>query len=216
MKSTSCELDTIPTNILKILLPGVAELITKIINTSLGKGIFCRQWKTAIVHPLHKKLDLHLILANFRPVSNLTFISKVVECAMLLQISKHCKEFNLQPDYQSAYQENYSCKTAVLRISIDVVCTMERKSIMSLVAIDLSATFHTVNHNILFQMLTNKFGIEDTALKWFDSYLCPQSFKVTVGNKHSQEKRLNCKHPTRIMYQCGNLQPLLHTLPRCG
>ena len=79
LKSKCCKLDAIPTVILKKMLPKVITLITKIVNISLGDGLFCREWKTAVVRPLLKKLGLELIFPNFRPVSNLTFISKVIE-----------------------------------------------------------------------------------------------------------------------------------------
>ena len=79
LKSKSCKLDAIPTVILKKMLPKVITLITKIVNISLGDGLFCREWKMAVVRPLLKKLGLELIFPNFRLVSNLTFISKVIE-----------------------------------------------------------------------------------------------------------------------------------------
>ena len=93
----SCELDTMPTDILKKMMPVVLPLITKIVNHSLTQGDFCRSWKTAVVQPLLKKLGLQLIHSNYRPVSNLTFISKVIERCMLLQLSQHCTSHNLQP-----------------------------------------------------------------------------------------------------------------------
>ena len=79
LKSKSCELDPIPTTILKVMLPKILPLITKIVNKSLGEGAFCREWKTAVVRPLLKKVGLELTFSNYRPVSNLTFISKVIE-----------------------------------------------------------------------------------------------------------------------------------------
>ena len=88
MKTKSCELDDIPTDILKQMLPWVIELITKIVNRSLEEGVFCRNWKLAVVRSLLKKLGLELIKANYRPVSNLPFISKVVErCIVKISIS---------------------------------------------------------------------------------------------------------------------------------
>ena len=72
LKPKSCELDAIPTSILKLMQPKVAPLISKIVNQSLGDGCFCREWKTAVVRPLLKKLGSALIFANYRPVSNLT------------------------------------------------------------------------------------------------------------------------------------------------
>ena len=110
-----------PTHIFKQILPNIIDLITKIINLSLGNGEFYRDWKIALVRSLLKKQGLDLIDANFCPVSNLTFLSKVVESAMLLQVSRHCEQYQLQPDYQSAYRDNYSCETMVLKISNDIL-----------------------------------------------------------------------------------------------
>ena len=87
---------------------------------------------------------------------------------MLLQISEHCNKYKLQLDYQSAYREHYSCEMAILHVSDNILWAMEKQSIISLVAMDLSATFDTVNHDILLTILRTKFGIEDKALKWFD------------------------------------------------
>ena len=61
---------------------------------------------------------------------------------------------------------------------------------MSLIVMDLSAAFDTVDHSILTSVLSNKFGIKDTALKWFNSYLQPRSFEVPVNGKYSEEKQL--------------------------
>ena len=114
MKSKSSEINPIPTHIFKQLLPSVIPIITKIVNLSLSKGEFCHIWKVAVVRPLLKKEGLDLIKLNYRPVSNLTFMSKVIEKCMLHQLKNHCETYNLLWDYQSAYLENYSCKTWLL------------------------------------------------------------------------------------------------------
>ena len=211
LKSKSCELDTMPTYIFKQIAPSTAGLITKNVNLSLGNGEFCRSWKVAVVRPLLKKLALELINSNFCPVSNLPFLSKVIERCMLLQISHHCNEYHLQPDYQSAYRENYSCETAILGISNDILWAMENQSITSLTAIDLSAAFDTVDHAILLAILSNKFGITGMALKWFDSYLCPRSFKVAVEGVYSKDKDLTITVPQGSYAGHSNLQSVLFT-----
>ena len=71
MRTRSCELDDIPTDILKLMLPWVIKLITKIVNMFLEEGVFCTNWKMAVVRPLLKKLGLELIKPNYRPWSNL-------------------------------------------------------------------------------------------------------------------------------------------------
>ena len=103
MASKSCELDPIPTTLLIEILPSIIKSFTQIVNTSLTEGIFAKSWKTVIICPLLKKAGLALLLSNFRPVSNLSFLSRVTECAMLQQFNNHCDVHNLIPDYQSAY-----------------------------------------------------------------------------------------------------------------
>ena len=72
---------------------------------------------------------------------------------------------------------------------------MENQCITSLMAINLSAAFDTVDHNILLAILNNKFGIADKALKWFDSYLQPRSYKVVTEGTYSCEKNLTVSVP---------------------
>lgn len=67
--------------------------------------------------------------------------------------------YDLQPDYQSAYREHYSCKTALLQLSDNILWGMERQLITSLVALDLSAAFDTVDHDILLAILKCKYGV---------------------------------------------------------
>ena len=132
MAGKSCELDAIPTTTLNQVLDTVIVPITRIVNVSLENGIFASKWKTAIVHPILKKAVLDLILSNFRPVSNLLFISKVVEKVVLAQFNKHTHRLIL--DYQSVYRANYSCETALAKIVNDILWAMEHQKVTSLVA----------------------------------------------------------------------------------
>ena len=140
-------------------------------------------------------LGLQLILANFRLVSNLTFLSKVIEHCMLLQLCQHCDNYSLQPDYQSAYREHYSCETAILKVSNDILWAMEHQAVTSLVTLDLSAAFDTVDHDILLSILRNKYRIHGKALKWSNEYLRPCSFKVAVKGIYSKERNLEVSVP---------------------
>ena len=97
----------------------------KIINLSLIEGLFVEEWKIAIIHPLFKKLGLDLVSNNYRPVSNLSFLSKVVKKCVLKQFTKHCDENGLLPTYQSAYRKNYSCETALVKLFDDLLWSME-------------------------------------------------------------------------------------------
>ena len=183
MKSKSCETDPIPTHIFKQLLPSILPTVTKIVTLLLSEGEFCNKWKVAVGQPLFKKVGLELIKSNYRLISNLMFMFKIIEKCMLHQLNIPCKTYNLLPDYQLAYHENYSCETCLLQLSNDILWAFEHQSIMSLMVMDLSTAFNTVDHLILTSVLSNKFGIKDMALKWFNNYLQPRSCKVAVNGK---------------------------------
>ena len=89
MVTKLCKLEVIPTSVIKQITPSILHIKTKIINISLTQGIFAEEWKTAIVHPLLKKLCSELIPSNYRPVSNLSFLSKLLEKCALQQFNNH-------------------------------------------------------------------------------------------------------------------------------
>ena len=86
---------------------------------------------------------------------------------MVKQFLKHCDDNGLLPDFQSAYQANYSTETSLARMTNDILWAMAEQHITMM---DLSAAFDMVDHNILPKILENQFGVTDTGLKWFNSY----------------------------------------------
>ena len=92
---------------------------------------------------------MELLKSNYRPVSNLPYISKLVEKTILEQVNLHCNAHSLLPDYQSAYRENRSCETVLPKLTNDLLWSMERKNVTAMIALDLSAAFDTVNHKEL-------------------------------------------------------------------
>ena len=84
---------------------------------------------------------------------------------MLIQFTTHCDNNDLLPDYQLAYRKNFSCETALVKLTDDILWSMEEQCFTAVVAIDLSAAFDTVDHGILLEVLQKRFGIEDTALQ---------------------------------------------------
>ena len=195
MKTKSCELDPIPTHVLKEILPIMLPAITKIVNLSLINGEFPPQWKNAIVRPLLKKAGAELTYKNYRPVSNLQFISKVTERAVLLQFMDHCNQHDLIPDYQSAYRQGYSCETSVLCLLNQALWAMENQEITACLLLDLSAAFDTVDHDLFISIMKERFNIQGKALQWFETYLRPRSFCVHVDGKISDTKDLSFSVP---------------------
>ena len=91
-KSTTCLSDPIPTNLIKDNIDILLPLITKIVNLSLSIGEFAMEWKTAFILPLLKKVGLELIKNHYRPVSNLSFLSKTCKKSALPQTTKYSIE----------------------------------------------------------------------------------------------------------------------------
>ena len=170
-------------------------MITQIVNLSLTKGESREEWKTTVVKPLLKKPGLDLIDKNYRPISNLPFISKLVEKCMLKQLLNHCENHDLLPDFQSAYHEHYTKETSLIKISNDILWLMERQHVTAIAILDLSAAFNTVDHEILLQILEQDFGFCGKALHWFQNYLRPQSFIVNINGKYSKPTDLKFSVP---------------------
>ena len=92
MAAKTCGSDPIPSSLFKELAPHIIGHITTIVNESLRKGVVASKWKTSIIKPLLKKVGLDPIMKNYRPVSNLPFMLKLVERCMLAQFNKHCED----------------------------------------------------------------------------------------------------------------------------
>ena len=153
MPSRTCKLDLIPTEFLKKVLDQCIPAITKVVNLSLSMGNFFKVWKLAIVRPLIKSIKKGTEKSNYRPVSNLRFISKVIEKCTLNQLTEHCNKYNLLPEYQSAYRKYYSCETSLLKLVNDALWAMENKLITAVTVMDLSTAFDTVSHKLLLNVL---------------------------------------------------------------
>ena len=206
MPSKSCSSDPMPTSIVKELLDTLITPLTNLVNTSLQEGIFAPTWKVAVIRPLVKKLGLELVLKNYRPVSNLTFVSKLVEKAFLTQLKLYLSMNELEAAHQSAYRENHSCETALVYLVDKILWNMEAQRVSTVLAIDLSAAFDTVDHTTLLEVMCHRYGIQGSALHWIDNYLRPRWCRVELDKASSDLKEiflLLC--PTRESFGTGSV-----------
>ena len=186
----------------------IGSIIINIINFSLSEGIFPSSFKQEIVHPLLKKPSLpDDDLNNFRPISNLNFISKILEKVVASRIQSHLLSNSLSSSFQSAYRMFHSTETTLLGIHNDLILAMDRGEVTSLILLDLSAAFDTVDHSILLHRLQHWFGLHGTSRDWFSSYLTSRSQAVSIQNSTSSFSNLFCGVP-----QGSVLGPLLFTL----
>ena len=102
---------------------------------------------------------------------------------------------DLKHKYISAYRKDHSCETVLVKILDDILWAMEKQHVTVKAAIDLSAAFDMVDHEILLKVLNLRFGIGSNALKWFDSYLRPRAIKVNVGSEYSLVREIDISVP---------------------
>ena len=181
-------LDPIPAWILNKCIKELTPVLTTICNLSLACAEFSDSLKLAFVTPLIKKLTLDCeILKNYRPVSNLSFISKLIERIVCSQFIEHLKANGLQELYQSAYKQFHSTETALLRVHNDLLNSVDKSGGAILVLLDLSAAFDTIDHDKLLNLLNVSFGVKYSALKWIKSYLSNRKQSVLINGKKSEE-----------------------------
>ena len=167
----SSGIDNISSKQLMQLAPTIHPVITLMINQSMITGIFPDQLKIAIVTPIYKgkNSDPHWF-NNYRPISLLPTISKIVEKVIHKQLYNYMNHGKLLKNSQYGFRENHSTEYAAMEFVDNTSKIMDDGLIPFSVFIDLSKAFDTLDHNILLKKL-HYYGIQDTCLNWFRSYL---------------------------------------------
>ena len=158
---------------------------------SLRDSLMPKWLKTTLIRPLLKKTDLDSdILKNYRPVSNLTFISKVIEKVVSGRLNEHLIKNSMFDPLQSAYRDKHSKETALIKVQNDILSALDAGSSANLLMLDLSAAFDTIEHDILLSRLCNIYGITGDAFDWFRSYLTGRIQCVVIENAVSGEQEI--------------------------
>uniref|UniRef100_A0A3P9MDY7 Reverse transcriptase domain-containing protein n=1 Tax=Oryzias latipes TaxID=8090 RepID=A0A3P9MDY7_ORYLA len=203
-KPSTCLLDPLPTSLVKSCLPSLLPFICAIIHSSLTSGIVPSLLKIAAVRPILKKPgsdpnSFH----NLRPISNLPFISKILEKIVASQLSHHLTQNDLFEPFQSGFRPLHSTETALLKITNDLLLAADSGLITILILLDLSAAFDTISHSILLHRLS-ALGIESTPLRWFHSYFSSRTQFIQLNSFKSQPSLISSGVP-----QGSVLGPLL-------
>lgn len=194
--SKSCALDPLPTTVLKEFLPELLPFLTDLCNSSLLQGSLPLSQRQAIVFPRLKKVGADPADgSNYRPVSNLTFMSKIVERLVCRQLTTFLDRHKLLPDLQSAYRKQHSTETAVLKIISDILQAADKGKVTLLGLLDMSAAFDTVDHAILISRLEVSFGLRGTVLSWIQSFITGRTQAVHVGDDRSTVSDVLCGVP---------------------
>ena len=182
----SCELDPLPTSLLKTHIDFMCPVLARNINASLSSSVVPPPMKHAVVIPILKKrcydVNIH---TNYRPISNIVFVAKLTERFVAQQLQHFMDVNGIYGVYQSAYRPQHSVESALLRIHNDVAQSIDSRRSVLLVLLDLTAAFDTIDHNILMRRL-HGYGLCGDVHAWLTSYLRNRTNVVRVKSSVSQ------------------------------
>ena len=161
----------------------IAPSLCKLFNRSLGEGYIPSEWKLANVVPVYKK-DEKDHVENYRPISLLCIISKVLECCVLNRINDRLED--LIADCQHGFRSGRSCVTNLLETLDYIGAILDRAGQVDCVYLDMSKAFDKVRHDLLMEKLRDA-GFRGNLLKWFCVYLCGRRQRVTVLGATSRD-----------------------------
>jgi len=117
-------------------------------------------------------------MKNYRPVSNLPFLSKSLERVVQGRLQEFLDSNNLMPETQSAYRQYHSTERAVTKVYNDLLLAADQGDVSALCLLNLTSAFDTVDHDLLMLRLECQFGLRGVVLQWFSSYLSDRTFQV--------------------------------------
>ena len=197
-KSTG--LDGIPARFVKDAAEVIKGPITYFVNLSLRSGTFPNEMKLAKVIPLHKKKS-RLEAGNYRPVSILPIISKILERVVFIQLNNYLVSNNMLYQFQSGFRGSYSTDTCLIHLQDHVRKQTASGNYTGMILLDIQKAFDSVDHQILCNKLS-AMGIQSTA--WFHSYLSDRKQIVHINGVESDPLANTCGVP-----QGSILGPLL-------
>ena len=193
INSTRCKtspVDKIPTVVLKRCVGIFAPSLAHLANLSFANGVFPARFKLGHVIPLIKKAGSDVQdPSNYRPITNLVTISKILERLVLVRIRPHVHMSKQFSSFQSAYRRRHSTETALLRVVNDLNSSMESGSKSILLSLDISAAFDTIDSD---KLCIAAIGVGfryrrvcNSASTWLRSYLTGRSCYVAMGDHKS-------------------------------
>ena len=187
-------------------------VLSTIINLSLETASVPVSFKEALLTPVLKKPQLDKdILNNYRPISNLPYISKLLERVVADQFVSYLNAHSLAEPFQSGYKKYHSTETALLYVTNDILRNLDKKQSVILVLLDLSAAFDTVVHQILLTHLEHCLGVIGQAVLWFKSYFTDHVQCVSILGSKSTEVPLISSVPQGSVL--GPIAFTAYTLP---
>lgn len=186
--------DRISTRFIKKFLPNLIFIFVLLINKMFKDGSFADCLKHAIVTPLFKH-GCKLTISNYRPISVLNCISKIIEKILYFRLIKFLKNNRIISDHQYGFTQNSNTLSSAMHLMDNIRQGLDKKKCVSALFIDLSKAFDMVNHELLLLRL-RQIGITDTiSLSLFKNYLSSRTQNVKYGNSVGSPLNISCGVP---------------------
>ena len=199
--------DKLTNTLLKQLKESIKYPLEKIFNNSITSGVFPQDMKHADVTPLYKSKE-HYLVTNYRPISLLITISKILEKIVYTRTYSFLTTTNQLYQGQYGFRTGHSCQHAVSELIGNIQKNLEQGKISIGVFIDLSKAFDTLDHHILLKKLET-YGIRGDVLAWFRSYLADRTIRVKLTNDRGETIHSKCHSLEYGTPQGSCLGPLL-------
>lgn len=181
--------DKISVKTLKETATYITKPLNYIFNLCFEKGIFPSDFKVSTVTPVHKKGD-RTVVGNYRPISVISNLGKVLEMCMKSRLVEHLKYNKLLSKYQFGFQDKISTEDAIYEVTKTLYDSIEKNKKQIAIFLDLAKAFDTVSHSILIDKLDN-YGVKGVPNDLFASYLNFRKQCVKIGNQKSSLKEIN-------------------------
>ena len=176
--------------LIKYVAPFISKSLSQVINDSLLKGRIHTDWKRARVSPVYKgegDLDFE---GNYRPISVIGHIARLVQSLVCSQILLYLESHDFISHDQSAYLKRHSTQTSLHRVIDDSLENINEGDLTGACLLDISKCFDSINHDILLKKL-EMYGFQDIELNWFKSYLHNRQQLVSFQQETSKYLDIN-------------------------
>ena len=193
LENKSCHVNTIPIYIYKKINHLIAPIISNIFNESILQGRFPSALKIARITPIYKN-KFRKIVQNYRPISILNTLSKILEKLMKTRAVQFIEDNNLLFHNQFGFRSGCSTTDAILRLTDDCTNALDKRLYTLVIFLDFSKAFDTVNKDIMLKKL-DRLGFRGPTLNFFDSYLTDRRLFVEINGRRSSTKITNIGLP---------------------
>ena len=192
----TCQVDPMPHLLLMPSIDAVLSVLCQICKNCLLEGMLPDCEKIAVITPILKKSDLDPDnVANYRPISNLTYLSKLIEHLVSSQLTTYLNETHLLAPWQSIYRVGFSTETATLKIASDILDFADAGDVTIHALLNHSTAFDSVDHGILLQRVNLSYGICGSMLRWMQSFPNNRFQTVQFAGKQSSRSALTYRLP---------------------